>query len=107
MSNKIKYQYPILFNILMQSDIEQFIYANQYNIQAAEKNDQADADDLYDMVRADDKGNDLLSRSFRVHNMNDQSDHLSIDNCNATTSLDATNVNCGWYCSSGYKQLPS
>jgi len=48
----------------MHTEIEQWtiFYANQYNNQATEKDDHADADHLYDTVEADGKGNDFQSK---------------------------------------------
>jgi len=39
-------------------------YANQYNIQATEKDDHESANHLHDTAGADDKENDLQSKPF-------------------------------------------
>jgi len=42
-------------------------YANQYNIQATEKNDHTNANHLYNVAGADDKENDLWSKFKRAN----------------------------------------
>jgi len=55
----------ISFNVIIQrSNNERFFNANQYNIQATEKDDHANANHLYHTAGADYKESDLQSKPF-------------------------------------------
>jgi len=55
----------ISFDVFIQRwNNERFFYVNQYNIEATEKDGDANANKLYDTAGADDKENDLQSKRF-------------------------------------------
>jgi len=69
---------PILFHLMCSYKDQTMndFYANQYrpNIHSTEKDDDANANHLYDTAGASNKENDLESKLFsRIYNLNSQS----------------------------------